>query len=227
MISELIGGVIDLYKQHLKKQQNITRREIKREELRLEKEQKDKENGKPVKEKGLLGGKVKVDLNGVKIESKKELERRERLRNTDKKRSFIENKMEAKKCEAVRKSKGKELLLRSQIIVLTIVKYVVKIIEMFIQFLISVLGVMGFAIIIFVMVLMIVIYGLLRINDLIPTGDIFTGDEDDCIPGQYVLDNSGISSTDIGSLNGTLTVYQQNLYKTFATHIYKFRLVNM
>lgn len=216
MISELIGGVIDLYKQHLKKQQNITRREIKKEELRLEKEQKDKENEKPVKEKGLLGGKVKVDLNGVKIESKKELERRERLRNTDKKRSFIENKMEAKKCEAVRKSKGKELLLRSQIIVLTIVKYVVKIIEMFIQFLISVLGVMGFAIIIFVMVLMIVIYGLLRINDLIPTGDIFTGDEDDCIPGQYVLDNSGISSTDIGSLNGTLTVYQQNLYKTFA-----------
>ena len=99
-----------------------------------------------------MGGKVKVDLNGVKIESKKELERRERLRNTDKKRSFIENKMEAKKCEAVRKSKSKELLLRSQIIVLTIVKYVVKIIEMFIQFLISVLGVMGFAIIIFVMV---------------------------------------------------------------------------
>lgn len=211
MISELIGGVIDLYKQHLKKQQNITRREIKKEELRLEKEQKDKENGKPVKEKGLLGGKVKVDLNGVKIESKKELERRERLRNTDKKRSFIENKMEAKKCEAVRKSKSKELLLRSQIIVLTIVKYVVKIIEMFIKFLISVLGVMGFAIVLFVMVLMIVIYGLLRINDLIPTGDIFTGDEDDCIQGGNVLVDSGFDLSNTGQLLGTLTEHQKNL----------------
>lgn len=221
MISELIGGVIDLYKQRLKKQQNITRREIKKEELRIEKEEKEKEKakkeGRPVKpEKGLLGGRVRIDLNGVQIDSKKEQLRKETARRSPKKRSFVQKKMDARKCEAVKKSKRKELLLRTQIIVLTVIKYVVKIIEMFIKFLISVLGVLGFAIVLFVLVLMIVIYGILKIEYVAPSGDVLVTDDEDCIPGQYVLDESGISGTSLGSLSGTLTVYQQNLYKTFA-----------
>ena len=216
MISELIGGVIDLYKQRLKKQQNITRREIKKEELRIEKEEKEKEKakkeGRPVKpEKGLLGGRVRIDLNGVQIDSKKEQLRKETARRSPKKRSFVQKKMDARKCEAVKKSKRKELLLRTQIIVLTVIKYVVKIIEMFIKFLISVLGVLGFAIVLFVLVLMIVIYGILKIEYVAPSGDVLVTDSDDCIQGGNVLVDSGFDLSNTGQLLGTLTEHQKNL----------------
>lgn len=217
MISEIIGGVINVYKQLLKRQQRITKAEIKKEQLRLEEEEKAKKEGKPIKEeKRLFGGKIKVDLNGIKIESKKERERKERLRSSDKKRSFIENRIEAKKCEAVKNSKRKELILRTKIILLTILKYVVKIIEMFIKFLISVLGVFGFAVVLFVIVLMIVIYGILQIEFVAPSSDILVTDNDDCIPGEYILEESGVLGADLGALNNTLTPYQQNLYKTFS-----------
>ena len=80
---------------------------------------------------------------------------------------------------------------------------------------ISVFGVMGFFVILVVIVLMIAIYGLLHIDLSLPSGDIYnSGSHEDCIQGSQVLNQGGLSDINLGTLNGTLTPYQQNLLKT-------------
>lgn len=201
MIAELLDGVIQVYKLREKSVNEKIKKEIKKEEQAIKKEETDLE--KEIKEDKKIT--KKKHLKKVKINDKGEVEKK-----TDGQRI-----MEAKKAKHIRLLQLQKLSLKGLILVLKVIKLIVQIIETFIRFLIMFLGVFGFLVVLFVVVLMIAIYGLLHLdNDILPPGGFFT--PDDCIQGGQVIDGS--TNSNLGSLSGAMTPYQQALYKTYTLY---------
>lgn len=155
-------------------------------------------------------------LRKQKKETKKVVKKEEKKIEEKEEKSLVEAKSKAKKTKEVKKETLKEIKLKAKVLALKLLKYVVKIIESFVKFLIMTFGVMGFFVILVVIVLMIAIYGLLHIDFDLPAGDIYNGVNEDCIQGEQVLNSVNWNELNINSLNGTLTEYQKNLFKTFS-----------
>ena len=101
-----------------------------------------------------------LKLKKQKKETKKELKKEESKSNED----IITAKEKAKKSKKVIESKEKEKQSKIRILILTVFEWICTIIEQFIAWLISLIGIYGFFIILVVIVLMIAIYGLLHID---------------------------------------------------------------
>lgn len=157
-----------------------------------------------------------IKLRKQKKETKKVVKEEEKkIEEKDENKSIALSKGKAKETKEVKIETEKELKLKAKVLMLRILKWITQIIESFITFMISVFGVMGFFVILVVIVLMIAIYGLLHIDLSLPPGDIYnSGSHEDCIQGSQVLNQGGLSDINLGTLNGTLTPYQQNLLKT-------------
>lgn len=155
-------------------------------------------------------------LRKQKKETKKVVKEEEKKIEEKEEKSLVEAKSKAKETKKVKKETLKEIKLKAKVLALKILKYIIKIIESFVKFLIATFGVMGFFVILVVIVLMIAIYGLLHIDFDLPSGDIYNGGNEDCIQGEQVLNSVDWNDLNINSLNGTLTEYQKNLFKTFS-----------
>jgi len=133
------------------------------------------------------------------------------------KEDVITAKEKAKKSKKVVESKDKEKSLKIKIILLKVFKWVVSIIEQFITWILSVIGVYGVLIILAVIVLMIVIYGLLHIDMSILSDSVFKRN-DDCIQGAEVYSSIDYDIDKLGATATTFTEYQKNLYKTMGVY---------
>lgn len=155
-------------------------------------------------------------LRKQKKETKKVVKEEEKKIEEKEEKSLVEAKSKAKETKKVKKETLKEIKLKAKVLALKVLKYIIKIIESFVKFLIATFGVMGFFVILVVIVLMIAFYGLLHIDFDLPSGDIYNGGNEDCIQGEQVLNSVDWNDLNINSLNGTLTEYQKNLFKTFS-----------
>ena len=158
----------------------------------------------------ILNLKLKKQQKNSKQELKKEVDK-------NSKEDVITAKEKAKKSKKVVESKDKEKSLKIKIILLKVFKWVVSIIEQFITWILSVIGVYGVLIILAVIVLMIVIYGLLHIDMSILSDSVFKGN-DDCIQGAEVYSSIDYDIDKLGATATTFTEYQKNLYKTMGVY---------
>lgn len=164
---------------------------------------------------GLLEKLQELKLKKQKRDTKKEVKKAEK-KLKEEGSSVVNVKDKAKKTKKVKDSKENEKKLQIKVWILKVLKWVLEIIEQFIMFLISIIGVYGFFIILVVIVLMIAIYGLLHIDFDMSDGSVFRRSQnEECIQQSQVLNSVNWSELNINSLNGTMTEYQKNLYKTF------------
>lgn len=136
-----------------------------------------------------------MKLKKQKKETKQELKKEENKSKED----VITAKENAKKSKKVLASKEKEKKSKIKIFILTILEWIVSIIEQFISWLISLIGVYGFFIILVVIVLMIAIYGLLHIDlDILMDG--INRDKNNCSTTLETYTSDGFSLDQISSM---------------------------
>lgn len=144
-----------------------------------------------------------LKLKKQKRETKKELKKEEdKLKKNPK--NTLNVKEKAKKSKKVVESKEKEKKTKLRVLIYKVLDWITTIIEQFILWLVALIGWVGILIILFVIVLMIIIYGLLHMEYIISDGEFFQG-EDVCIQGPQVMTSQSFDMSQVSSLMGTFT----------------------
>ena len=124
----------------------------------------------------------------------------------------------AKEAEAVKNSDKKAKKLKAQVRLL-------KALETFVEFLEFTFGTIMASVILIVLcvaiifiVVWIALNGILHVKIHIIDDAIYTGSQEECIDSQAVLNQNKLSDLNLGTLQGTLTPYQQNLLKLFTLY---------
>lgn len=124
----------------------------------------------------------------------------------------------AKEAEAVKKSDKKAKKLKAQVRLL-------KALETFVEFLEFTFGTILASVILIVLcvaiifiVVWIALNGILHVKIHIIDDAIYTGSQEECIDSQQVLNQNKLSDLNLSTLQGTLTPYQQNLFKLFTLY---------
>ena len=147
-------------------------------------------------------------LKKQKKETKKELKKEESKSNED----IITAKENARKSKKVIEGKEKEKKSKIKILILTIFEWITTIIEQFIAWLISLVGIYGFFIILAVLVIMIAIYGLLHI-DLTIIDSIFNNSNEECIDGSSSMASVNYDFDSISQVSGAMSEHKKNLVR--------------
>ena len=115
-----------------------------------------------------------IKLHIQKKETKKVVQKKEKaVLEKDENKSIVNSRVKAKETEEVKVETTKEKKLKVKILILRLLKWILQIIESFITFLVSIIGVTGFFVILAALVLMIAIYGFLHIDFSVINGNIF------------------------------------------------------
>ena len=159
-------------------------------------------------------------LRKQKKETKKIVREKEDKLNKENDNNIVQSKDAAQKSPEAQQSKEEEKKLNLKVWAIRIFKWCLEILESFVVFMVSIFGVMGFFIVLVVVVLMIAIYGLLHLDMDAFNSDFFQGVDEyqDCIQGSEVLSQSGYDLNSMGSLMGTFTEYEKNLFRTLSLY---------
>ena len=160
---------------------------------------------------------VKKVQSKVQEEKTKRIKRRtkdEALKESD---SIAEAHEKTKNSENVIEEEKKNKKLKRQKIFIDILKFVAELFEFSIIGTLIFIGILIFFVALVVILIMFILYGFLTNTGIIPDGSIYTPN-DDCIPSSQVLSQNKLSDLNLGTLQGTLTPYQQNLFKLFTLY---------
>ena len=149
-----------------------------------------------------------IKLHIQKKETKKVVQKKEKaVLEKDENKSIVNSRVKAKETEEVKVETTKEKKLKVKILILRLLKWILQIIESFITFLVSIIGVTGFFVILAALVLMIAIYGFLHIDFSVINGNIFNNNSKDenCIQGSEVYTSENFDISNISTLMGTFT----------------------
>ena len=160
---------------------------------------------------------VKAVEKKIQDEKTKRIKRRtkdEALKESD---SIAEAHEKTKNSENVVEAEKKSKKLKGQKILIDVLKFVAELFEVSIIGTLIFIGILIFFVALVVILIMFILYGFLTNTGIIPDGSIYTPD-DDCIPSSQVLSQNKLSDLNLGTLQGTLTPYQQNLFKLFTLY---------
>ena len=123
--------------------------------------------------------------------------------------------IKAKEAESVKDSEKKAKKLKMQVFLLNLLQTFIEFLEFTFGSIITIVILLLFCIALVFIIVWVALNGLLHIDMSLGNGDIFTGKKDEeCIQGSQVISDIEFDDSILGSLGGTLTDQQKQIYRS-------------